>query len=165
AKEPSPFTPSGALYERTRCKRRTGSSCCLDYRGEVSWVEAGAADQRSVDVGLGHQLRRIVGLHRAAVEDANRVSRAAAYSKGVADEGAGFLSLLWGRRTPGADRPDRLVGDHDLRDCAPIDIGKVSLELALEDCLGLAGVACLLALADAEDRLQSGGQRRRHLAC
>src|SRR5580765_2467828 len=156
--------PSGGPYVPTGSKKRTGSSCCLHYGSEVAGVEAGAADQRAVDVGLGHQLRRVVGLDRAAVEDADRVSRAPAYAKGVADEGAGLLRLLGRRGAAGADRPDRLVGDHGARDRAAIDAGQVRLKLLLEHCIGLPGIACILALADAEDWLQAGGQRRRNLA-
>ena len=45
-----------------------------------------------------------------------------------------------------------------------LDRGQVGLQLALQHRLGLVGVARLLALADAEDRLEAGGERRRHLA-
>src|SRR3546814_16838257 len=34
-------------------------------------IQAGAADQGAVDIGLGQQLAGVVGLHRAAVEDAH----------------------------------------------------------------------------------------------
>ena len=78
----------------------------------------------------------------------------------LADEGARLLRLRGGGGASGADRPDRLVGDDDAGEVARLDRRQVGLQLALEHGLGLAGVARLLALADAEDRLQAGGQRR-----
>src|SRR4029077_2988648 len=53
--------------------RRLEPSCRLADRGEVLRVEAGAADQRPVDVRLRQQLGRVGGLDRAAVEDPHRV--------------------------------------------------------------------------------------------
>ena len=53
------------------------------------------------------------GLDRAAVEDPQLVGRPTAPADDVADEGDRLLGLLGGRRAAGADRPDRLVGDHD----------------------------------------------------
>ena len=53
----------------------------LDDRREVVGVEAGAADQGAVDVRLGHQLGRVAGLDRAAVEDARPASAAAPRSR------------------------------------------------------------------------------------
>ena len=47
----------------------------LDDRHELGGGQAGAADQGAVDVGHGEQLGGIVGLDRAAVEDADRGRR------------------------------------------------------------------------------------------
>ncbi len=60
-----PYARPGAKAHRT--------SCCLDDRGEVGRVEGRAADQGAVDVGLTEQLGGVVGLDRAAVEDAHLV--------------------------------------------------------------------------------------------
>ena len=46
----------------------------VDDRDEGGGGEAGAADQGAVDVGDGEQLGGIVGLDRAAVEDADAVA-------------------------------------------------------------------------------------------
>ena len=48
-----------------------------------------------------------------------------------------LLGLLGGRGAAGADRPDRLVGDHDLGQRAALDLGQVGLQLALQHRLGL----------------------------
>ena len=58
-------------------RQRVGQAGGLDDRGEFARVEAGPADQRPVDVGLGHQLGGVVGLDRAAVEDADPLGRGA----------------------------------------------------------------------------------------
>ena len=39
--------------------------------GERTRVERSTADQRAVDVGLGEEHRGVLGLHRAAVQDAH----------------------------------------------------------------------------------------------
>ena len=44
----------------------------LDDRGELVGVEARPADERAVDVGLGHQLGDVRRLHRPAVLDPDR---------------------------------------------------------------------------------------------
>ena len=94
--------------------------------------------------------------------------RSACSPRAVADqrahEGDRLLRLLGRRDLPGADRPDRLVGDHDVaeplgrRPCA-----EVLLHLVAELALGVAALALLLGLADAQDRQQPGLERRRDL--
>ena len=80
---------------------------------EALRIQARAAHQRAVHVGLGQDLGRVVGLHAAAVEHAHalgRLLRAVAHER--ADERDRLLRLLGRGDLPGADRPDRLVGDH-----------------------------------------------------
>ena len=65
--------------------------------------------------GWPQQLGGVGRLDRAAVEDPHLVGGSAAVlAHGVADEGARLLRLLGGGGAAGADRPDRLVGDHHL---------------------------------------------------
>ena len=136
-----------------------------DDRQEVGGVEAGAADEEAVDVGQLDQLGGVVGLDRAAVEDADAGGGLGiALGEDGADEGDRLLRLLGRRRATRADRPDRLVGDDDPVELLSVNRRQVGLELAAQNRLGLAGVALGLALADAEDRLQPGGERRRDLA-
>src|SRR4051794_5131637 len=89
-------------------------SCGVDDCGEVGRVEAGTADQGAVDVGLPEQLGGVVRLDRAAVEDPHLIGGSAALAQRVADEGAYLLRLLGSCGAAGADRPDRLIGDHQL---------------------------------------------------
>ena len=55
-------------------RRRGGLSSARggDDRAEVGGVQRGAADQRAVDVGDGEDLGGVAGLHRSAVEQADR---------------------------------------------------------------------------------------------
>ena len=69
-----------------------------------------------------------------------------------ANEGDRLLRLLGRRHLPAADRPDRLVGDHDVGEASVGHVLERLLNLIPESSLGLVGVALLLALADAEDR-------------
>ena len=127
-------------------------------RGELGGVDRRPADERAVDVRLGHDRRDVAGLHRAAVEHAHAVGQVAGVELGQlgADRGADLLRVLGRRDLAGADGPDRLVGDDDAS--WPARRG-TSLEAGLdlgEDVLDvLAGLADLEALADAEDRREA----------
>src|SRR6185503_20632372 len=64
---------------------------------------------------------------------------------------------------PGADRPDRLVGDRDHAELLVLELLEAGLDLVAELALGVAALALLLGLADAQDRPQADAQRRRNL--
>ena len=84
----------GSSSDRGHCD---GSEAVLHDAGEVVGVEAGPAHQRAVDVGLGHELRGVGRLHRAAVLDPHRRGRLA----------PGDLGRRWrarGRTPPGRPR-------------------------------------------------------------
>src|SRR5262249_14180075 len=150
--------------------RRSVPQALLDDAREGLGLEARAADEHAVDVGLGHERSGVLGLHAAAVLDANRVGR------GVPDDlrehaanGAGdFLRLLGGGRATGADGPDRLVRDDAFRRQALPggrgDLLERTLDLTRDDVAPRAGVALGEALAHAHDRLQPGRERRGGLA-
>ena len=59
-----------------RSRRAAFNRACggLDDRQEIVGLQAGAADQRAIDVGDRENLRRVRGLDRAAVEDADLVA-------------------------------------------------------------------------------------------
>jgi aminoglycoside phosphotransferase family enzyme len=84
----------------------------LDDAGEVVGIEARAADEGAVDVGLGHQLGGVARLHRPAVLDAHRAaaSRRRPRHRG-AHVGAHGLGVVGRGGLAGADGPDGLVGD------------------------------------------------------
>src|SRR5690606_26090864 len=66
-----PYPPVRSEDGRRRARPR--SALVRDDLGEFVGVEAGAADESAVDVGLGHQLGDVRRLHRPAVLDAHRV--------------------------------------------------------------------------------------------
>ena len=126
-----------------------------DYEGIRSAIRHSASkDATSSDApptsapstsGCAEQPFGVVGLHRAAVEDG-------CVEQGL-DERVRVLRHLRRRGEPGADRPHRLVREHEVR--VRLEHG----QLAAEDVLGLAALALGLQLADARDDLQPGVER------
>ena len=104
-------------------------------------VERRAADERAVDIGQRQQRRGVLRLHRAAVEHRRSVERL--------HEGVRLLGDLRCSRLARADRPDRLVGDHE-----PF-VTRDPGYLTLEHRLGLARLALGLGLTDAGDDVES----------
>ncbi len=112
--------------------------------------------------GSDSELGGVVGLHRAAVEDPHLVApppcRALHAARGRTRSPPGPARAS---RSAGADRPDRLVGDHDL-------VRRRSLGTSARPGLELAQLAprcrrraLLLGLADAEDRRSRPALERR----
>src|SRR3979490_1067358 len=75
-------------------------------REKVSRFQAGAPDQSAVDVRNPHQFRRVRGLHRTAVEDADfRPFAAKPCNQKIPDKPMNLLDISGGRGQAGADRP------------------------------------------------------------
>ena len=120
-----------------------------------STIERRAADERAVDVRLGGELGGVVGLDRAAVEHRHVEDRL--------DERVRLLRDLGRRGLAGADRPDRLVGDHEV-----VGVGDTvgdRADLAAQHALGLPRLALRLGLADAGDHVQPVLERGERSAC
>ena len=82
---------------------------------EIRSLEAGAADQRPIDLGNAKQLLGIGRLDRSAIEDADRTALVAiAALEPFADKTVDFGYIGRHRRQPGADRPNRLIGDDQI---------------------------------------------------
>ncbi len=86
-------------------------------RQELLGLQRRAADQAAVDIGHREQLVRVRRLDAAAVQDRTVPGSALG---GAAQAAARMCACLPGacagaRRLAGADRPDRLVGDHGAR--------------------------------------------------
>src|SRR4051794_19521055 len=79
--------------------------------GKLCGVEASAADEGPVDVGLGHDPDDVARLDRSAVQDAGLVGEVTAVQLGQPrpDGGTDLLRVLGRRDLAGADRPHRLV--------------------------------------------------------
>ena len=84
-----------------------------DDLSEAGWVEAGSADEGSVDVFETAEAGCVVGFDGAAVEDASAGGDGGGESSGDlgADDLVGILSHLGSGGEAGANGPDRLVGD------------------------------------------------------
>src|SRR5262245_2982140 len=135
-----------------------------DDPGECRGVEARAAHERAVDIGLRHQLVDVLGLHRPAVLDPDPVPRSAEpRAHALAHERVHLLGGLRRRGPAGADRPDRLVGDHELGRARLGHQREAARELAGHDVDRAAGLALLERLADAHDRRDPGREQRRGL--
>src|SRR5207302_1557307 len=70
-----------------------------------------------------------------------------------ADKAMNLLDIIRRRREPGADRPDRLVGDHQIG--RGRSLRQRSLQLPAADIERLSGIALRPGLADADDRGQA----------
>src|SRR5919108_4289601 len=167
------MTISSGIIDLVLCRRVDGASVsagvpgrALDDQRELVGVEAGAADQRAVDVRLGGQLLGVGGLDAAAVLDAQLVGGGAAHQlgDGAADQRDRLLGVLGGGGPAGADRPHRLVGDHQPGDLLGGQAGERAAHLALDDLGGLPGLALLEGPADADDRPHAGPEDRACLA-
>src|SRR3954452_7060550 len=135
-----------------------------DDRVERLGVERRPADEPAVAVGQREQLVRVVGLHRAAVDDPHPLGRLlGAVADQRAAEAERILGLLGRRDLAGPDRPDRLVGDHDVAEALVGDLAQVLLDLVAQVSLGVARLALVLGLTHAEDRDEPGVERRLHL--
>ena len=133
---------------------------------EALGVEARAAHQRAVDVRLGEDLRRVVGLDAAAVEHADRARPPPASGRHQrAHEGDRLLGDLGRGDLAGADRPDRLVGDHHVGEPLGRDLLEPLLHLVAQLALGLAALALLLGLAHAQDRAQAAPSAAGTFSC
>src|SRR5690348_5718409 len=109
-------------------------------RQKIRRLQARAADQRAVDVGDRHQFGRIRWFDGAAIEDADlRALGLETARELIADEAMHLLDILRLRRQPRADRPDRLIGDHEIRGRGAIR--QRALELGAADIQRLAGIA------------------------
>lgn len=116
--------------------------------------EARAAHQRPVDVLDRHQLTGVAGLDRAAVEDADLGALGAGHLvEHLAQRRVDLGDLLRGRGAAGADRPDRLVGDH--RVLGGGALRDADGELRADDVERAALLALLHGLADADDAAET----------
>ena len=101
----------------------------MDDRQEFARVKAGPADEEAVDVGLGDEHGGVVGLDRAAVEEAQRGGERFGGQRGDAraEEGVRLLRLLYGGSVK-ADNAAALAAQSDvdgfLVGGASLDAGK-----------------------------------------
>mmetsp|Transcript_16968 Transcript_16968/g.37260 ORF Transcript_16968/g.37260 Transcript_16968/m.37260 type:complete len:299 (+) Transcript_16968:40-936(+) len=115
-------------------------------------LERGTSDEEAVDVRHRREVRRVLGVGRAAILDADGLShlRRGLLGDQLADARVRVLRILRRSREAGADGPDGLVrNDHLLGIEQAIDLRELLIHLG-EDCVK-ALLADLLRLANAED--------------
>ena len=115
-RDPLPSSGRGWFGEERAQNRVRASAGGGDDGGEVGGLEAGAADEAAVNVGAGEQVGGVVGLHGAAVLDADGVGGGltGTLGDGLADDAADAVGLVGGADFAGADGPDGLVGEDDV---------------------------------------------------
>jgi len=98
---------------------------------EVVGLEAGTADQGTVNVSLGHQALDVIRLDTAAIEDAHGIGRRLTEQacQQAADEGVHLLRLGVAGGLSGTNRPDRLVGDDRLGQLVIGEAGQSTFQL------------------------------------
>ena len=96
---------------RSACFLRLHGS--LHHGGEGVGLEGGAADEGTIDVLLLEEAGDVLGLGRAAVEDADAIGGLLAkdLGQGLADGAADLLGVIGRGSLAGTDGPDGLVGD------------------------------------------------------
>ena len=103
----------------------------VDDLHELFGLQGSAADETAVDVGLSQQLRRILGIHAAAVlngDAAGHTGAVQAADHGT-DVGADLAGLLGRGGLAGADGPDRLIGDDAAAQLLSGDAAERTLDL------------------------------------
>src|SRR5579885_1291809 len=128
-------------------------------------LEASAADERAVDIGVRHKLRDIGGGHAAAVENAQVARRLLAvhFAVEITNQVNHLAGSFGGSGLAGADGPDRLIGHDQFRLIVVGDAGQAPRDLGANHRLCLAGLVLLQVLTDANDRAQTVLKGRQHL--
>src|SRR5215211_5257605 len=141
---------------------RHGLSGSLDELHEALDLQARPAHQGSVHGFLGHDVRHVVRLDGATVEDSNLLGEVVApeLPQQLPDPTYSVLAVVGGGRVPGPDGPDWLVGEDD---ALAVHIVGQLLHHALDLTRALVphtpGVALLLGLPHAHDRQEPGLDR------
>ena len=133
-----------------------------DNAHELIHLQTSPPDKGTIDVRLGQQAGRVVGLDTPPVLDANRLGDLpiVTFCHDVAKVEVNFFRLLRRGILARADRPHRLVGDHDLPKLLGGQAGERALELAANDPHGLLRLPLGQRFTEADDGSQPGLQGR-----
>merc|ERR1719424_483753 len=129
----------------------------LDDARKGFHLEAGAAHEGAINVGASHEVIDVGVVHAATIldDDIVRDRLAVVVDEPRADVGMGLLRHLGGGRQARADRPDRLVSDHNILHHLRAHTLEAGRQLLVAHVERLPALALLLEFADAEDALQA----------
>ena len=97
-------------------------------------VETCAADEGSIDIGLGHKVGSVLWFDATAVKDADGGSSGPKErDKELSNLLMDIVGLLGGGYLAGADGPDRLVGDDQLLELVGRESGQGGADLGFDD--------------------------------
>ena len=115
-------------------------------------LQRSTADKEAVDIGLTNELSAVAAVHRATIKDAGFAGDVTGdvLTKPLTDFEVGVLSLLRSGNLASADGPDGLVSNDDIGPVGLVELIGAGLELAGVDLTGLARLALLELLTDAE---------------
>src|SRR5690606_26042536 len=86
-----------------------------DDAEEIGRLEARAPDESAVHIIQAENLGGVTRLHRSTIENADRLSLfTEALDQTRTYMGMGGNDVILRRGEPGADGPDRLIGDHEV---------------------------------------------------
>src|SRR5262245_13881435 len=163
-RSPSSGTGSSARPSRHTYSSLRISSPVLHDQRELLRIQTRAADERPVDLRVRHEVADVAGLHAPPVLDAHAPCHIDAVD--LAHRLPDQRDHLSGVRRLGvaarADRPDRLVRDHDVGGVLRPDAAQGHAHLRGHAILGRPHVALLQGLADAQDRRHAVGEHRSH---
>mmetsp|Transcript_97637 Transcript_97637/g.203772 ORF Transcript_97637/g.203772 Transcript_97637/m.203772 type:complete len:367 (+) Transcript_97637:116-1216(+) len=123
--------------------------------GEL-WLQSCSANEESVNVRLGRELRRILGIGRAAILDTNSLgdSRRCVLCDELADARVSSLGIPGRGSQARSNGPNRLVSDDDPgRVEKAVDLCQLLVHLGQDRVQAL--LADLLRLADAKDAVEA----------
>src|SRR5690348_7304403 len=134
----------------------------INNRREGLNLEACAADQRPIDIRLGHQAFNIVGLDASPVKDPHtlRMVFAKPSTRQSTQIRMAFLCLLRSSGAAGTNSPDGLISHNDTGKLRGGQPGETALELAFEHLLRLVIFALIQRLTNADNRSQPRSERR-----
>src|ERR1700761_1419030 len=91
---------------------REGRDDAFDDADVAARLPCGASDEQAVDVFLHREITAVAGIDAAAINDVDRLGEVA--QRFFLDQGMLAAGEIWiGGNAAFADRPDRLIGDHD----------------------------------------------------
>ena len=129
----------------------------MDNAPERTHIQARTAHQHPVNVGLGHQAVHIVRFNRSSIHYSDAVGNCFVPQgrTPLSNESMHFLSLFRSSRPPGANGPDRFIGNGELAGLVGRETLQSLFQLGANNGKGPAPFAFFEYFADTEDRQEA----------